>query len=290
MSASAVSTRDALVRSLRPPPEDGTQSPYLAYRDAIDVNWSDELAALHEESSRDHFIDVATRETLLGAVRDRLAPGAVVADLGCSDGYLLSAVAAACPGAVLAGVDLVERSLLRARGEAPDAVLLLADILDLPFEDQSVDVVISANVLEHIADHRAALIEIRRVLRPGGRAALIVPAGRGLFDYYDAFLGHQRRYGRRELAGLARAVGYSVVDDLYVGSLLYPAFWAVKKGNRLRHRGLEGSALAQRVGRDISRTQDSRIGNLTRRLEAALVRRGVRLSFGIRNCVVLDRP
>lgn len=290
MTLSPRPARDALLRSLRPPLAEGAQAPYLAYREAIDVNWSDELAALHEESSREHFIDVATRSTLLHAVRDRLAPGVVIADLGCSDGYLLSELAEACPEGVLAGVDFVERGLVRARREAPDAVLLLADLLDLPFEDESVDVVVSANVLEHIADHRAALVEIRRVVGPGGRAALIVPAGPGLFDYYDDFLGHQRRYGHRELARLATAVGFLVVDDLYLGSLLYPAFWAVKKRNRLRHRGLEGSALAQRVGRDISRTQGSRVGDLTRRAEAALLRRGVRLPFGVRNCVVLDRP
>ena len=69
----------------------------------------------------------------------------------------------------------------------------------IPIASATADVVVSTNVLEHVRDDEAALIEILRVLRPGGRAALVVPAGRGIYDYYDRFLRHERRYGRREL-------------------------------------------------------------------------------------------
>ena len=40
-----------------------------------------------------------------------------------------------------------------------------------------------------------------RILRPGARAVIVVPAGPGTYDYYDRFLGHERRYARGELAG-----------------------------------------------------------------------------------------
>ncbi len=49
------------------------------------------------------------------------------------------------------------------------------DLLDMPFEDQSFDVVIANHVLEHVADDRRAVAEIRRVLRPGGHAILQTP-------------------------------------------------------------------------------------------------------------------
>ncbi len=39
--------------------------PFLAYEQVTDLNWSAELEALHEESSRDHFIDVLTRWALM---------------------------------------------------------------------------------------------------------------------------------------------------------------------------------------------------------------------------------
>ena len=85
------------------------------------------------------------------------------------------------------------------------------------------------------------------MLRPGGRAVIVVPAGPGTYDYYDRFLGHERRYGRGELAGKARAAGLEVLEDAHLGALLYPAFWAVKKRNRRRYDHLRGAALEERV-------------------------------------------
>src|SRR5207248_2494208 len=107
----------------------------------------------------------------------------VVVDLGCSSGLLLAQLHVARPDATLVGVDLVATGLERARGVAPEATLVLADVTDLPFGDSTVDALSAANVLEHVTDDGAALAEIARVLRPGGRAALVVPLGPGLFDY-----------------------------------------------------------------------------------------------------------
>ena len=60
------------------------------------MNWSEELEELHEESSRDHFIDVWTRRAMLARLgRSRPAPS--IADLGCSTGYLLEDLRAAAP-------------------------------------------------------------------------------------------------------------------------------------------------------------------------------------------------
>jgi SAM-dependent methyltransferase len=50
-----------------------------------------------------------------------------------------------------------------------------ADITDLPFEDESFDMVICAHVLEHVPDDRKAIAELFRSLRPGGTAILQVP-------------------------------------------------------------------------------------------------------------------
>ena len=153
---------------------DGSSSPFLpCVADDADVNWSDELEELHEESSRNHFIDVWTR----GAMLERLGEvpaGGTIADLGCSTGYLLEDLRDAYPQAQLLGVDLVAPGLGKAHTLVPDAWLLRADVCALPLGDSSIDAVVSANLLEHVPDDRGALRELRRVLRPGGRAVIVV--------------------------------------------------------------------------------------------------------------------
>ena len=290
--------------ALRPPPGqdrvpafdrgwrvgDGTVTPFLAYEPAADVKWSSELEALHHDASRDHFIDVETRWLLLRAIRPALRPGAVVVDVGCSSGYLLADLRAAHPEVVAFGADLVPDGLRHAHEIAPDAPLLLADFLALPFEDGRVDAVVSANVLEHVREDASALREIRRVLRPGGLAAVVVPAAPGLYDAYDAHLGHERRYGRGELAGKARRAGLEVLDDLFLGSLLFPAFWLAKQRNRRRAAGLDEAGRRALVERSIVSTQGSRVGDAATAIERELLVRRVRIPFGIRSACVLRRP
>jgi SAM-dependent methyltransferase len=290
--------------ALRPPPgsqslpafdrgwrrADGGADPYISYvgRDPA-VNWSAELEQLHEESSREHFIDVWTRRSIL----EHMAPlpaHPVVVDLGCSTGYLLEDLRAKHPEGFLIGVDLVAAGLRKAHRNVPDARLLQADVCALPIADESVDAVVSANLLEHVPDDARALAEIFRILRAGARAVIVVPAGPGNYDYYDRFLGHERRYGRGELAQRAASAGLEVRQDIHLGAPLYPAFWAVKQRNRRRYGHLDGTALEDKVSEDIAGTRDSAIGRLACRLEEWLLSRGIELPFGIRGLTVLERP
>ncbi len=266
-----------------------SEAAFTAYAQSLDVNWSDALEELHEEASRDHFIDVWTRTSLLDGMR-RFGPAdpQVVLDAGCSSGYLLEDLRRALPGASLVGVDLIAGGLRRAHLLVPDAKLLLADVCDLPIEDASIDVALSANLLEHVPDDAGALAELHRVLRPGGLAAVIVPAGPGSYDYYDAFLGHERRYARGELAG--KAAGFEVLLDTHIGALIYPAFWAVKKRNRIKHKAPSAAERQALVERDIDRTTTSRLGAFTTQVERKLLARGVSLPFGIRSLTFLRKP
>jgi SAM-dependent methyltransferase len=264
--------------------------PFTSYVDSEQgVNWSEDLEELHEESSRSHFIDVWTRRAMLSRLGNLPASPTVV-DIGCSTGYLLEDLQKAMPTASLIGVDLVAGGLRKAHKNVPQARLLQADACALPLADASADVVVSANLLEHVPDDRKALEQMLRILRPGARAVVVVPVGPGNYDYYDRFLGHERRYARGELAGKARAAGLVVLEDIFLGAPLYPAFWIVKQLNRRRREHLQGSALDARVRHDIVRTTDSPLGHLACRLEEWLLARGVALPFGIRGLTVLASP
>jgi SAM-dependent methyltransferase len=269
--------------------DDPAPEPFLSYVDDPSVNWSEDLEVLHEEASRTHFIDRWTRSAVIERVVVS-GPDATIADVGCSTGYLLEDLHAAYPNAVLFGVDLIAAGLRKAHEIVPVARLLHADACALPIADASVDAVVSVNLLEHIKDDRGALAQIFRVLRPGGRAVIVVPAGPRTYDYYDRFLGHERRYARSELPSKCAQVGLEPLEELSIAALPYPAFWAVKQHNRLRFGDLRGDALAARVAADIGRTSDSKLGHIAWQVERRLTRSGVRLPFGIRWLVVARRP
>ncbi len=111
-----------------------------------------------------------------------IPPGGTALDVGCGPGSVTALLArAAGPGGLALGVDISEPMLARAvRAEArPQIGFLRADAQQLPLRDETVDAVVSIAVLQLIPNPVAALAEMARVLRPGGRLAVMVPtAGR----------------------------------------------------------------------------------------------------------------
>lgn len=98
-------------------------------------------------------------------------PGARVLDACCGTGDL--ALAARDAGGAVTGLDFAERMLERARAKAPDIEWVLGDVLELPFRDESFDAVTIGFGLRNVDDRARALGEVRRVLRPGGRVAIL---------------------------------------------------------------------------------------------------------------------
>jgi hypothetical protein len=74
--------------------------------------------------------------------------------------------------------------------------------------------VVLVNVLEHFEDDAAAVSHVARVLKPGGVAVIEVPAGPQLFDVYDKYLQHFRRYQLADLCRLVERAGLQVIENL----------------------------------------------------------------------------
>lgn len=114
-----------------------------------------------------------------------LSDGLKVLDLGCGRGRHLHALYFAAD-MVCIGLDLSLEDLIATRdgfdslpdmsGDRGQAYgLAVGDALNLPFADASFDRIVCSEVLEHIPDHKAAVSEIIRVLKPGGVLAISVP-------------------------------------------------------------------------------------------------------------------
>jgi len=94
--------------------------------------------------------------------------------------------------------------------------------------DASVAYAYTLNVLEHIADDRAAVRDLARVLVPGGRLLVYVPAFQVLYSEMDRVVGHHRRYRRAELVELVERAGLRIVRARYVDSVGFAAALAYR--------------------------------------------------------------
>ncbi len=109
-------------------------------------------------------------------VREALGaqPGEAIVDVGCGPGfYVLELLEQVGPGGRVVGVDASPSMLAVAarRCAAHDnASFVQADATSLPFDDGAFDAAVTVQVLEYVNEVGAALAELHRVLRPGGRA------------------------------------------------------------------------------------------------------------------------
>lgn len=149
-------------------------------------------------------------------LRGEVREGDRVLDFGCGAGRFLATL----PNGV--GIEIAQQAVDRARHNVPGAdVRLLEPDGTLPLGHGEIDLVWCSEVLEHIADVGHALLEMRRVLKPGGRVLITVPyhgrlqaAGIALTRFerhFDPLGQHLRFFTRRSLATTLDHAGFTRV-------------------------------------------------------------------------------
>ncbi len=134
-----------------------------------------------------------------------------ILDVGCGTGANLEMLS---QFGEAEGVDISEDALAfcRARGLTqvrPGAAE------KLPYEDGSFDLITALDVVEHLDDDVAGLREMRRVLKPGGKALFFVPAFNFLWGVQDDISHHRRRYRLPGLLNTVRAAGFEIDRATY---------------------------------------------------------------------------
>jgi ubiquinone/menaquinone biosynthesis C-methylase UbiE len=172
-----------------------------------------------------------TAHNSAGYLVAHLRPGMSLLDIGCGPGTITIDLAARVePGTVL-GIDreravITEAKRLRPAGRPANVNFTTGDVYSLQLDDQSFDVVHAHQVLQHLTDPVAALVEMRRVLRPDGLLAvrdsdyggfIWAPFDRLLDRWMDLYHDVCRRNGAdadagRSLPAWVRAAGFAEIE------------------------------------------------------------------------------
>lgn len=166
---------------------------------------------------------VGRRHILYNLLKQKghIPPNALILDVGCGAGGTLSLLQEF--GHVI-GIDvfLDALNLCKNRGHR---LLVLADGSHAPFRDESFDCISVLDVLEHIEDDHSALAEVRRLLRPWGKAIVTVPAYPSLWSEHDEALHHRRRYRFADFKEKVEAAGLEINKMTFaISAVLGPVF------------------------------------------------------------------
>lgn len=121
------------------------------------------------------------------------------------------------------GIDLATEALALGNQRIP-GILARGSVLDIPFADMSFDLVTSFDVLYHraVPNERQALNEVWRVLRPGGRLLIRLPAYEFLRGKHDRAVHTRHRYTTNEAEALLHEQGFVIERCTYINAILFP--------------------------------------------------------------------
>lgn len=162
-----------------------------------------------------------------------LATSDLLVDAGMGTGTWLVEMAAECQ---VMGLDDHEESLaiaiprLQQVGGSWRKTALTA--IDLP--DNTASVVTAMDVLEHIPDDRAAMLELIRITKPGGLIVITVPALMALWSDWDVTLQHCRRYSKLGLRTLASQPGAEIRRISFFNTAVLPLIALVRMARKFR--------------------------------------------------------
>jgi SAM-dependent methyltransferase len=146
-----------------------------------------------------------------------------VLDAGCGTGGMLTWLTRYSAERNVVGIDFSETAL-QFCSQRQHQELARASVSELPFGDNTFDLITSFDVLQHVSDGNdsRALAEFHRVLRPGGSAFIRVAAYQWLRSGHDDAIAVRRRYSLPDLSAQMERAGFVIRRATYANTLLFP--------------------------------------------------------------------
>lgn len=172
----------------------------------IDAKAYDELWAAGWDDTR-HYGPLARHSRrIFTSLCSDISPSSIL-DVGCGEGSLLNTLMKAHPRTTGTGVEVSDQALALAVKMVPTATFLNCDIATTALP-QTFDLVVSADVVEHIVDDDTAIQNMAAMTAPGGQ--LIISTLQGRMRNFERQVGHVRNYALGELEEKMRAAGLTV--------------------------------------------------------------------------------
>ncbi len=111
--------------------------------------------------------------------------------------------------------------------------VIVGDICKSSIADNSYDIILATDVLEHIEDEKKAIEEIRRILKPQGLAIITVPCFMSLWSDHDETLMHKRRYRIKEISAKIVNAEMKVVESYYFNFFLFIPIFLFRKISKI---------------------------------------------------------
>ena len=210
---------------------------------------------------------VARADLLEVALRSHVEGATLALDLGSADGPSATWFRESAQRTVSLDID--------PRGLGGDGVC--GSALALPFDDGVFDAVSAFDVIEHCEPEATALAEVRRVLRPGGRFVMSVPAYQWAWTDFDVANGHHRRYTTGRAVAAVESAGFTVQRATYGFAAVFPMFAAERLARKVSRRRSDGPVDIVSLPK-VPRPLNSVLLGLSRVDHAVLARRN--LPFG----------
>ena len=194
-----------------------------------------------ENVEKNHFWFVAKRK-FLQMILDKyvIQKNIRVLDVGCGTGAVLDLLKDR--GFMVEGVDNNEEALKYCRNKNLNVTLGSAEKMSYP--DETFDLVVALDVLEHLPEPGLATQEIYRVLKKGGVFIATVPAHQWLWSYHDVALHHYKRYSKKDFQ-LLLASQFNVLLVTWVHLCILLPTILIRKIYKIFNKKTEGSDVGE---------------------------------------------